>query len=451
MRNEEENNPAAVSLIRHSAFSIQQSPDPLRVVHLSTSDSSGGAARAAFRLHTGLGRIGVESSMLVEERKTDDPRVKRVRTPGDLVSRLRRKVRRAAIARDGARYPNRPPSLDWFSDDRTPHADQIVGQLPPCDVVNLHWVAGFVDYEGFFPAAAKLGVPLVWRLADMNAFTGGCHYDDGSGKFTGECGACHQLGSTNPNDLSRQIWQRKKRALAAVPDGGLHLVGTSRWIAGEAKRSSLLGRFESTIIPNGLDVKDFAPRDRKFSRDFFDLPPDAKIVLFAADSAATVRKGFAYLAEALQGVRDVPGLLLVSVGGGDPKIEGVPHRHLGRIRDDRVLSLAYSAADVYVIASLQESFGQTVTESMACGTPVVGFASGGIVDMVRPGVTGELAPTRDVAAMREAVKKVLSDPARRAEMGANCRRVVMEEYSLDVQARSYETLYRALVERRRAR
>jgi glycosyltransferase involved in cell wall biosynthesis len=189
-----------------------------------------------------------------------------------------------------------------------------------------------------------------------------------------------------------------------------------------------MGRFAASIIPNGLDVRDFAPRDKLFSRDFFDLPPDAKVVLFAADSTATVRKGFAYLSEALQGMADVPNLLLVSVGGGQPKLTGVPHRHLGRIKDDRVLSLAYSAADVYVIASLQESFGQTVTESMACGTPVVGFASGGIVDMVRPGVTGLLAPTRDVGALREAVKAALLDTATRAEMGQNCRRIAVAEY-----------------------
>jgi glycosyltransferase involved in cell wall biosynthesis len=226
----------------------------------------------------------------------------------------------------------------------------------------------------------------------------------------------------------------------------LHLVGTSRWIAGEAKRSALLGGFPATIIPNGLDVEEFRPRDRAFSRDFFNLPPDAKIVLFAADSSDTVRKGFSYLAEALAGMRDVPDLLLLSVGGGKAALDpSVRHVHLGRIRDDRVLSLAYSAADVYVIASLQESFGQTVTESLACGTPVVGFASGGIPDMVRPGVTGHLAPTRDVAALREAVRQVLSDPARRAEMSANCRRIAVAEYSLEVQARAYAALYERLV------
>ena len=421
----------------------------LRVAHVSTSDSGGGAARAAYRLHTGLRGIGVDSSMLVDQRWTGDPHVSRFRPPAGWVSRIRRRMRRSVIARDAARYPDRPPSVDWFSDDRTPYGAELVAQLPPCDVVNLHWVAGFVDYQGFFPAVRPLGVPLVWRLADMNAFTGGCHYDDHSDKFTQQCGACHQLGSNDLNDLSHQIWLRKKEALSHLPDDGLHLVGPSGWIAAEAKRSSLMGRFPVSVIPNGLDVRQFAPRDRGSARDHFGLPPGAKIVLFAADSTSTVRKGFAYLAEALQGMTDVADLLLVSVGGGEPKLAGVPHRHLGKIKDDRVMSLAYSAADVYVIASLQESFGQTVTEAMACGTPIVGFASGGIVDMVRPGVTGELAPTRDVAALREAVRKLLSDPAKRDEMAANCRRVAVEEYSLEVQAAAYRTLYEKLIESKR--
>ena len=164
-----------------------------------------------------------------------------------------------------------------------------------------------------------------------------------------------------------------------------------------------------------------------------------------------MRKGFGFLAEALQGMSDVPGLLLVSVGGGDPKISGVPHRHLGRIKDDRVLSLAYSAADVYAIASLQESFGQTVTESMACGTSVAGFASGGIVDMVRPGATGELAATKDVPALRQAVKILLMNADLRAKMSDNCRRVVLAEYSLEVQSRAYLALYQSLAEARLGR
>ena len=116
---------------------------------------------------------------------------------------------------------------------------------------------------------------------------------------------------------------------------------------------------------------------------------------------------------------DAGGVVLLSLGVGRPEIGGnVRNLHIGTIKNDRLLSLIYSAADVYVIASLQESFGQTVIESMACGTPVVGFASGGIVDMVRPGISGYLAPTGDAGALRDAVLRALrDDPAVRLRDG----------------------------------
>ena len=93
----------------------------------------------------------------------------------------------------------------------------------------------------------------------MAPCTGGCHYDEGCGKFENRCGACPQLGSRDENDLSRQVWQRKYDALRR--HGKVHLVATSNWIAQQAKRSSLLRDFPITVIPNGLDTEDFAPRD----------------------------------------------------------------------------------------------------------------------------------------------------------------------------------------------
>jgi glycosyltransferase involved in cell wall biosynthesis len=426
----------------------------MRIVHLSTSDTSGGAARAAYRLHTGLRRLGQDSTMLVFRRSGNDPTVAAFKPAGDFVSRTRRNRRRKRIHRDFARYrATRPAGFEAFSDDRSETAGQLAGRIPECDVINLHWVAGFLDHESFF-ASVPRSIPLVWRLADMAPLTGGCHYDFGCGRFAGQCGACPQLGSRDENDLSRQIWRRKNAslALARPSPGGLHIVGTSNWIAAEARKSSLLRDFPISVVPNGLDTEDFAPRDKQFSRQLWGIPADATVVLFAAESLDVRRKGFAELLQSLTGLKGIEKPFLVSVGGLKSDIDvPIPHLNLGRINHDRLLSTAYSAADVFVIPSLQESFGQTVTESLACGTPVVAFASGGIVDMVRPGVTGWLAPTGDTAALRQAIETALGElsasPARRDAMSAQCRRIAVEEYSMDVQARAYLRLYETLVSR----
>lgn len=420
----------------------------MRIVHLSTSDSGGGAFRAAYRLHSGLRRLEHDSRMLVLKRGTSDDTVSAFKPRQDLIGRTLRKFRGRRIWRDYEAYrPTIPNGIEPFSDSRSEHDGEIVRQLPACDIITLHWTGGFLDYPSFFNGYPK-NVPLVWRLADMGALTGGCHYNQGCDKFTAACGACPQLGSRDEHDLSRRGWNIRKDALAEVGPAGLHVVGTSQWIAAEAKRSSLLGDFPISVIPNGLDTEEFAPRDKNFSRDLWNLPRDARIVLFAAESVANVRKGFRHLADAVAGIEGIDSLLLVSVGGGKCALpSGVRHLTLGKVNNDRMLSTIYSAADVFVIPSLQESFGQTVIESLACGTPVVGFASGGIPDMVRPGQTGWLAPTGDTNALREAIVIALRDDAARVTMSQHCRRIAVEEYSIEVQAKSYLELYQTLAAR----
>src|SRR4051794_19709802 len=113
----------------------------MRIVHLSTSDVAGGAARAAFRLHTGLKRLGHESTMLVLRKAGKDAAVEQFRMPGDPMSRLRAKFRARRIRKDFDKYlPTRPAGFEMFSDDRTPFAEHVARQLPPCDLINLHWV-----------------------------------------------------------------------------------------------------------------------------------------------------------------------------------------------------------------------------------------------------------------------------------------------------------------------
>jgi glycosyltransferase involved in cell wall biosynthesis len=305
----------------------------------------------------------------------------------------------------------------------------------------------FVDFRAFF-ARVPQHTPVVRTLHDMTFYTGGCHFDAGCGKYTARCGACPQLGSRKERDLSRQIWQRKRAALSALPAGCLHLVAASRWVAREANRSSLLQDFPITVIPYAVDTEVFRPRDRRVVRDALGISPDASVILFVAGVINDPRKGFAVLAQALQGLRHLPNLLLLSVGSGQPPVRvQVPHLDLGQIKNERLLSLAYGAADVFVIPSLEDNLPQTVLEATACGIPVVGFAVGGIPDMVRTGVTGLLVPPQDVNALRAAINDLLQDPTRRTEMTANCRRIAVQEYAQEVQARRYVELYQTMLAR----
>jgi glycosyltransferase involved in cell wall biosynthesis len=168
--------------------------------------------------------------------------------------------------------------------------------------------------------------------------------------------------------------------------------------------------------------------------------------LFVADSTDNWRKGFVLLAEALSGLTELPNLFLVSLGGDKPALNShIDHLHLGHTDNDRLLSFAYSAADVFVISSLQDNFPNTVLEALACGTPVVGFSVGGIPEMVRSGVTGLLAPPEDEHALAGDIASLLENDELRTEMSANCRRVAIEEYSLEIQANRYIKLYEALI------
>lgn len=421
----------------------------MRVLHLSLNDQAGGAARAAYRLHQGLRALGVESALLSAIKTSDDPSVGALGRPADRRTYLRRRLRLALIERAYAAYPGRPAGFEPFSDDRSQYGGELVRRLPPADIITLHWVARFLDYGAFFGSVPRR-TPVVWRLSDMNPFTGGCHYDGGCERYLAMCGACPQLGSRRPNDLSNQVWRRKRAALDQVPPGRLQIVALNQWVAGAARRSSLLQGVPVHVIPNGLDTESFAPRDRALAREALGLPPDALVVLFVAASTTNRRKGFGLLAEALAGLSDLPGLQLISIGKGAPRLEArIPHLALGQLSQDRMLSIVYSAADVFAIPSLQDNMPSTVLEALACGTPVVGFDAGGIAEMVRPEVTGLLAPSGDVVALRAALRRLLADAELRRRLAVRCREVALQEYAQEIQARRYLALYEQILAQER--
>ena len=425
----------------------------MKVVHVSTADWIGGAARAAYRLHAGLRELSasranssLESTMLVASRASGDPSVQQFRPATGNVARSIRGIRNWRIQTEVCRATRgRASGFEPFSTEQSVYREDLVNCLPDYDVINLHWVSELVDYEHFLPQVCARG-PVVWTLHDMNVLTGGCHYDEGCGRFSSECRQCPQLSFPSSHDLSSRVFARKREIFSRLKSNALHIVAPSEWLAEQARSSPFLGRFDISVIPYGLDTRDFSPLGIHLCREALRIPRDRKVVLFVAQSSTMRRKGFTLLQAALSQLNDA-NLFVLSVGGGDPHFAAnASHLHLGNVEHDHLLALAYGAADVFVVPSLQDNLPNTVLESMACGTPVVGFSVGGIPDMVRPMETGLLAPAGDIDALAAAISRLLNDVTLRQKMSTNCRRIAVAEYSSPVQATAYESLYQSLVE-----
>ncbi len=419
----------------------------MRITHVSTNDLSGGAARAAYRLHAGLLKLGHHSRMLVANRVSEDSNVALFQPSRDLPSRIRRRVLGRLIARSWSRLPPRPPGATFFSDDRSTFGAEMVEQLPLCDILQLHWIATFVDYSKFLRRVPR-ELPIVWTLHDMNPFTGGCHYSGDCGKFRESCGTCPELLSSVVEDFSAESWRRKQRALSHREGCEIQIVTPSRWLAEQASSSSLFRGMPIEVIPYGLDTKTFQPRDRKAAREQFGIDPAAKVALFVAEWATEKRKGLDLFVEAVRRMNKRTEFCLVAIGRGLPKqLEGVRSVSIDHVPDEMTMSMVYSLADVFIIPTLQDNLPNTSLEAAACGVPTVAFSVGGLVDVVRPGKTGALVRPGDIDGLRDAIASLLSNDEERTRMAAECRRVAGAEYNLEVQARRYAALYEGLVQK----
>ncbi len=396
----------------------------MHVYQFSSAPFSGGAARAAFRLHEGLcDSADVSSTWLDLGGGATGENVVSI-VPGGKVPlglRLRRRLWRKRIARhfETASPPSSSP-LGWGSPD-------LLDQLSCPDVWHLHWVSWFLDWENLLPALADRA-PIVWTLHDLNPVSGIWHYDPSDSER-----------SRKNEEFERLALELKRKSLARIPRERLVFVGPSRWITSRCRESPITEGFRVETIPYGLDLNRFHPLSPMLMRDLLGIPHDARVIGFLADRLDDPRKGLPVLEQALSTFNDdseKPWLL--TLGNGNFEIDGLSHIHIGPTGNDRILSAFYAACDVFVCPSLQDNLPNTVLEAMACDTPVVAFRTGGIPDMISDDSVGVLADeVGDATALGKALRKGF-------EGGFRPRARAERIYSLDRQAASYRELYASL-------
>ncbi len=414
----------------------------MNVLILNSVDNCGGAAKVAQRLCLGLRQADIPAHLLVQRKLSDESCTI---GPTTFFRRWFAELRPHLDALPTCLYPKRTRLI--FSPGFLPERTGFkINSLAP-DLLHLHWICeGFVRIE----TLRTLKIPIVWTLHDSWPFTGGCHLPFDCTRYEGSCGCCPRLGSGRTYDLSRWVWRRKRKTFSELD---LVLVAPSSWMAKCVKASSLFRNSRVEVIPNGLDLLSYSPRDKWTARSFLNLPHEKRLILFnGLGGCDNPNKGFGHLREALRLLLEMgeSNLEVVVIGSSLPKETGMPIRSLGRLSDDVSIALAYAAADVTVVPSLQENLPNTVMESMACGTPCVAFRIGGIPDLIDHRENGFLAEPYRPEGVAEGIRWVLADEARLAGLAARGRQKIEAGFSLEAMTARYVRLYEELLAKRRA-
>jgi glycosyltransferase involved in cell wall biosynthesis len=400
----------------------------LRIAMFSTM-VAGGAGYAALRVHDALRLAGADSTLYVG-------RGEHGRHAG--VTRLR-------AAEEGPQPP-RVPGLTIFSVDAPGIPDAELDEIGArADIFNLHWYARFLSLRNI-ERLSRSGKPVVITIRDMNPLSGGCHFFHGCDNWLRDCEPCPQF---IPDDLplpnatfeaKRALWNIDNIAVVVLSDHTRAIV----------KQSPLLGRCRVEKIPNPIDVSIFMPHDRNRARVEFGIPENKKAIAYLPSFSSSV-KGAAQAMDALRRLADErpAGDCVVVCAGDLDKPLDVPFETInaGFIADKKQLARFYAAADLTLVPSTEETFSNTVAESVACGTPVAGFQVGAIPEIAQ-GARGRAVPVDDTAGLAAALTEILSEE--RAEPTA-LHSYVVETFGAREIGRRYLRLFEDLHDAARAK
>lgn len=369
----------------------------MRVLIISGEDLAGGGHRAAFRLHQALRGIGVESFMAVRRNHSTDSYVHKM-TPSELgwppIGRGYMDLLPSALCR----RKDEPISLGLQS----VHLGKLIDRFKP-DIVNLHWInSGIASIR----AVGALKVPVVWTLHDMWTFTGGCHYSGDCTQYRKSCAQCPKVESLfGANAITHWVHRRKQKSWG---NNSIHAITPSAWMRELALSSSLFANANIRHIRNCVDPAVFNAQQRKQKRAELGLPVSSKAILFS--SANQPRKGAFIIPDIIRHLRTSTlenDWRFLFMGGIPPSLElNQDIILLPRTTDERRVAGYYAASDVYALPSLEDNLPNTISESLSCSTPVAAFPTGGIVEMVQPGINGYLAKQLSGEALVDAIRKV---------------------------------------------
>lgn len=415
----------------------------MKILHINTF-STGGAATAAIRLHRALLKRGYNSKILflsgtgsiengyywnVQEKvafKKSFP----IRF-SEKTERIIQEILPYRFKRRNKVENIRKPNVEIFTSPISDYSIDKHELVKEADLIQLHWVADFLNWRDFFE---KIKKPIFWYFHDMNPILGGVHYSDDLKKIQNSYLEKKEI-------LFNQI---KVNSLASACN--INIQCDSNWLTKETVKS---GRFAIAknieTIHYSLDFDIFYPLEKINLKKYLGVGLDYKVILFGCDNIQNERKGFDLLVEALNLIEDKKNIMLCTFGSGfDLKLLTKGEfliKNFGKINNLDLQRLIYSVADFFIIPSRQEAFGQTALESLACGTPVIGFNTGGIPDIIEDEVNGLLVKKITAEDLKTKITRLIDDNELLSNLTKASRNSVLTKFSQEKQVKAFVNLY----------
>jgi tetratricopeptide (TPR) repeat protein/glycosyltransferase involved in cell wall biosynthesis len=260
--------------------------------------------------------------------------------------------------------------------------------------------------------------PTIFIMHDRWLLTGRCAYIGDCSKYLMACDATCPTANEYPALATEKIAPafRIKRKLLRQRDN-LLVLGDSHWLTNWARQTWLQSlpseeaiyvRQQFPTIYYGLDLSVFRPQAKMDCRRQLGLPENKFIILTGSQSLEDERKGFSHLLKALE-IANLEDVLLIGFGHGRNLATNIEVRSIGYIDNPFLLACYYSAADLFVGASLEEAFGQTFIEATACGTPAVGYDAGGVREAISDRVSGRIVTQKTPEALAATITELYRD------------------------------------------
>jgi glycosyltransferase involved in cell wall biosynthesis len=402
----------------------------MKILHINQTDTVGGAAIGVYRLHQGLLAQGIDSRFLVSMVSTSSERIAAIPPRRRIDYQIRRLTRGFG-----------------FNDIHLTSTFDILKHpfYQEADVLHFHNL--HTEYFNYLalPSLTK-NKPGILTLHDMWGMTGHCAYSFDCDRWKIGCGKCPYPDTYPAIQRDNTHWEWKLKKSAYSRSNLLAVVTTSHWLAEQAKQS-MLNCFPVHRIPYSIDTEAYQPLDSEQCRALLGISAGKRVLMFGAQHLTDPRKGGDLLLKALSRLPESlkAETVLLTLGKGGEAIAqtvGMQSLNLGFVASDRLKSIAYSAADLFLFPTRADAFGLVAQEAMACGTPTVAFKIAGVPDLVRPGITGYLAEPENAEDFCNGIVQLLEDQDLWQQLAQQCRAIVLAEYRLELQAKAYIELYR---------